>query len=53
MAKPPNSDTAPDSKPDLPPFPSPKRGAIPSPKADIERAKPYRIETDPAKDDDA
>ena len=34
-------------------LPSPKRGAIPTPRAEIERAKPYIPETDRAGDQSA
>jgi hypothetical protein len=46
MAETPESDNEGDSQPKPSKRPSPKRGAIPTPKAEIEKAKPYIPETD-------
>lgn len=53
MANTPESDEKANSQPKPTELPSPKRGAIPTPKAELEKAKPYIPETDPAGDQKA
>jgi len=48
MTQPPKFDESANSQPKPTELPTPKRGAIPTPKAEIERAKPYVIEADGA-----
>jgi hypothetical protein len=46
VAQSPNFNQSDESKPKPTESQGPKRGAIPTPKAEIERAKPYVIEND-------
>ena len=46
MAKPSKFDQTETNKPKPTELHGPKRGALPTPKAEIERAKPYVIESD-------
>jgi hypothetical protein len=53
MAETPESDKKANNQSKPSKLPSPKRGAIPTPKAEIEKAKPYIPESDPAGDESA
>jgi len=48
MADTPEPEKKANSQPKPSELPSPKRGAFPTPRAEIEKAKPYVPETDPA-----